>query len=103
MRALASLLCLLSTATVSAEEAVLLGQVVDPGGSATRIRVCGSDTIIRLGVMASNQHVWFMRKLSEASEAGPVLVEVRGEISGDTLERMDIITVETGVCDAAGT
>lgn len=103
MRSITGLICLISSATAWAEEAVFLGQVIDPSASVTQIRVCGSDEIVQFGVMASNQYFWFMRKLAEESEAGSVLVEVRGERNGDTLERMSILSIEHGACDPAGT
>lgn len=53
--------------------------------------------------MASNQYVGFMSKVNEASESGSVLVQVRGQWDGHTLERMHIIRVENGACSGAGT
>ena len=103
MRSLAGLIFLISSATAWAEEAVFLGQVIDPSASANQIRLCGSDEIVQFGVMASNQYDWFMRKLAEESESGSVLVEVRGERNGDTLERMSILRIENGACDPEGT
>lgn len=103
MRVFALFIFSLSSAVIAAEDILVFGQVVDPAASPMLLRVCGTDKNVRLGVMASAKYDWFVRQVSEKSSSGSVLVEVRGKWNGESLEQMDILNVESGACNTAGT
>ena len=103
MRKLAALILLVSGAAMAAEDILVHVQIVDPAETPIKVRVCGSGRIVELGVMASNQYHHFMKQVQEASQSGPVLAQVRGKLDGSTLEKMDILKVETGACNQVGT